>query len=92
MLHRRLHVEWFVVALLAGALAWFGTANQRLSMVDNPLYDQALRLIAPPVDDRILIVEIDEPSLKALGRWPWPREEHARLLDGLARYRPAATA
>lgn len=92
MLHRRLHVEWFVVALLAGALAWFGTANQRLSMVDNPLYDQALRLIAPPVDDRILIVEIDEPSLKALGRWPWPREEHARLLDALARYRPAATA
>nr|WP_255460748.1 CHASE2 domain-containing protein [Novosphingobium sp. ERN07] len=68
------------------------TANQRLSMVDNRIYDLALRLAAPQVDDRILIVEIDEPSLKALGRWPWPRSEHAKLLDTVAHYRPKAIA
>lgn len=92
MLQRRLYGEWFVVALVSGALAWLATANQRLSMVDNPIYDQALRLVAPPVDDRILIVEIDEPSLQALGRWPWPRNEHARLLDVVSQYRPKAIA
>jgi CHASE2 domain-containing sensor protein len=92
VLHRRLYSEWFVVALVAGALAWLATANQRLSMVDNRLYDQALRLVAPPVDDRILIVEIDEPSLQALGRWPWPRSEHARMLDVVSQYRPKAIA
>lgn len=92
MLLRRLYGEWLLVALLAGALAWLATANQRLSMVDNPIYDQALRLVAPPVDDRILIVEIDEPSLQALGRWPWPRSEHARMLDAVSQYRPAAIA
>lgn len=92
MLQRRLYGEWFVVALVAGALAWLSTANERLSMVDNPFYDQALRLVAPPVDDRILIVEIDEPSLRALGRWPWPRSEHARMLDVVSQYRPKAIA
>ncbi|MFY7838538.1 MAG: CHASE2 domain-containing protein [Novosphingobium sp.] len=92
MLHRRLYGEWFVVALVTGALAWLATANQRLSMVDNRIYDQALRLAAPPVDDRILIVEIDEPSLQTLGRWPWPRSEHAKLLDTVASYRPKAIA
>ena len=26
-----------------------------------------------PVSDRVVIVAIDEPSLKREGRWPWPR-------------------
>ncbi len=90
MLHRRLYGEWFVVAVVACLLAWIATANQRLAPLDNRIYDQALGLIAPPVDDRILIVEIDEPSLSALGRWPWPRSEHARLLEAVARHKPAA--
>lgn len=90
MLQRRLYVEWFVVAILAGALAWLATANQRLSMLDHRVYDLSLRFVGPPVDPRILIVEIDEPSLKALGRWPWPRSEHARLLNAVSAQRPAA--
>lgn len=90
MLHRRLYVEWFVVAVVTALLAFLTTANQRLSPLDNRIYDQALGLVSPPVDDRILIVEIDEPSLRALGRWPWPRSEHARLLEALARQKPKA--
>ncbi|HQS69071.1 MAG TPA: CHASE2 domain-containing protein, partial [Novosphingobium sp.] len=90
MLHRRLYGEWFVVAIVACLLAWVATANQRLAPLDNRIYDRGLGLITPPVDDRILIVEIDEPSLKVLGRWPWPRSEHARLLESLARQKPAA--
>ncbi|WP_298283022.1 CHASE2 domain-containing protein [Novosphingobium sp.] len=90
MLHRRLYGEWFVVAIVACLLAWVATANQRLAPLDNRIYDRGLGLITPPVDDRILIVEIDEPSLKALGRWPWPRSEHVRLLASLARQKPAA--
>lgn len=90
MLNRRLYGEWFVVAIVACLFAWIATANQRLAPLDNRIYDQALGLIAPPVDDRILIVEIDEPSLRALGRWPWPRSEHARLLEALYGQKPTA--
>lgn len=39
----------------------------------------------PPFRD-IVIVAIDEPSIQALGRWPWPRSIHARLVDLLTKH------
>jgi adenylate cyclase len=32
---------------------------------------------------RVLVVDIDERSLREIGPWPWPRETVARLLDAL---------
>jgi len=32
-----------------------------------------------------VIVCADEESLKFLGRWPWPRNVHAKLVDRLTR-------
>ncbi len=45
---------------------------------------------AQPAHPDILLVEIDDGSLKALGQWPWPRGLYARLLDILAEHKPAA--
>lgn len=51
-----------------------------LSRLDAALYDIKLRLFHPnTVDDRVVIVDIDDKSLKEIGRWPWPRVETARL-------------
>jgi serine phosphatase RsbU (regulator of sigma subunit)/CHASE2 domain-containing sensor protein len=36
------------------------------------------------------IVEIDEPSLAALGQWPWPRTQMAQLVERIAAHEPAA--
>ncbi len=38
----------------------------------------------------VIIVDIDEPSLKAHGQWPWPRSLVARLVDRLAEHGVAA--
>lgn len=38
-------------------------------------------------DANIVIVAIDDRSLAALGRWPWPRRTHARLVERLAQAR-----
>lgn len=47
-------------------------------------YDLRLNLsIRPEVDSRIVIVDIDEKSLAAEGRWPWSRNRMARLMDRL---------
>ena len=49
-------------------------------------YDVRLKATLPEVntpDPRIIIVDIDEKSLKAEGRWPWSREKIARLVDKL---------
>jgi signal transduction histidine kinase/CHASE2 domain-containing sensor protein len=45
----------------------------------------------PPPDD-IVIVAIDEPSLKRFGRFPWSRSLMAQALDSLTDARPKAIA
>jgi len=35
------------------------------------------------VDDRVVILDIDEKSLQEVGRWPWPRDTMARIIDKL---------
>src|SRR5262249_57526916 len=47
-------------------------------------------LLQPP--DDVVIVAIDEPSLKRLGRFPWPRSLMARALDSWTSARPKAIA
>ena len=55
-----------------------------INRFDNIAYDLRLRLTMPNTpDDRIVIVEVDEKSLAAEGRWPWPRDKVARLVDQL---------
>src|SRR5690606_37368365 len=54
-----------------------------LNLIDRQVYDgrQLLREAVP--DPRIVIVDIDERSLAEEGRWPWPRERIADLLDAI---------
>jgi adenylate cyclase len=53
--------------------------------LDRFLYDSRMRLQPPKPSSRIIIVDIDEKSLAAQGRWPWSREQVARLTQILAR-------
>lgn len=55
-----------------------------IDTVDRSLYDARLRLTMPgTVDQRLAIVDIDEKSLSEVGRWPWPRDRMAALVDKL---------
>src|SRR6266700_1399952 len=57
-----------------------------ITQLDNIIYDYRLRLTMPAtVDDRIVILDIDERSIdpRALGRWPWGRDKIAALLQKL---------
>ena len=57
-----------------------------ISRLDNIMYDARLALTMPGgVDQRVVILDIDERSLdkNALGRWPWSREKLSTLLKKL---------
>lgn len=55
-----------------------------LNQLDAIIYDYRLRLTMPrTVDDRIVILDIDEKSLKEEGRWPWSRHRLAMMIDKL---------
>jgi adenylate cyclase len=45
-----------------------------------------------PPSPQLVIVAIDEASLAAVGRWPWPRQTMARLLEAIEAARPALVA
>ena len=38
-----------------------------------------------PADDRVLLIDIDDASLDAVGDWPWPRRRYAQLIRALSR-------
>ncbi|TAJ75826.1 MAG: adenylate/guanylate cyclase domain-containing protein [Gallionellaceae bacterium] len=55
-----------------------------VSFVEAKLYDTRLHLTLPnKADDSIVILDIDEKSLKDEGRWPWGRDKLALLMDKL---------
>lgn len=55
-----------------------------LRQLDDFIYDTRLRTTMPgTLDDRIVIVDIDEKSLADIGRWPWNRLRLAELANEL---------
>ena len=57
---------------------------------ENLSYDTVIRLEGEqPRDSSLILVAIDEASLKKLGRWPWPRSTTAYLLEAISDGEPA---
>ncbi len=55
-----------------------------IDQIENMAYDARVILSAQEtVDDRIVIVDIDEKSLLEVGRWPWGRDQLAKLTNQL---------
>ena len=50
--------------------------------LDDVRQSTALAPVAAPRDD-IVIIDIDDASLRELGRWPWPRDRLAQLIEAL---------
>ncbi|HRM63676.1 MAG TPA: CHASE2 domain-containing protein, partial [Acidovorax temperans] len=55
-----------------------------LERLDQFIYDARLRLgMSRTLDERIVIVDIDEKSIDRIGRWPWGRDKLADLTQEL---------
>ncbi|WP_456016140.1 CHASE2 domain-containing protein [Pseudomonas fluorescens] len=80
--------EWLLIGLVLLPFTVYLSLSPGLAL-NNPLYDSLRRLTPLPVDSRILLVTIDDQSLKKLGQWPWPRSVHADLIDRLSAALPA---
>jgi len=73
-----------VLAFLGHAARFYQVAF--ISQLDQIMYDYRLRLTMPgTLDDRVVILDIDEKSLAIpeLGHWPWGRDKMAVLVEKL---------
>ncbi len=83
-------IEHILLVSMLALVAVLFVHNDLLWRWDNLLYDAQLSFWSRSVADDIIIIAIDDESLNDLGRWPWPRSTHARLINKLENESPKA--
>ena len=73
--------DWFagVVILLATVVLHLST--DFIGTLERRFYDFASTSTSRQPSDRIAVIAIDDQSIANIGRWPWPRDVHAKLID-----------
>lgn len=88
-MRRKLIIECAILAFaIPAAVCWLAD-RPGLRNLDEVIYDRLLASVRPAPSNDILIVAIDQRSLRQLGPWPWPRSLHASLLRQLKRHAPS---
>jgi len=96
-LQRRLPVAAGLVMLTVFLAAGILLPKTMSEALRDSAFDLVLagdQLLRRPVasDLKVIVVDIDRASIDALGAWPWPRATMARLVEAVARERPAVIA
>ncbi|CAN5804925.1 adenylate/guanylate cyclase domain-containing protein [soil metagenome] len=91
----RHHWPRIVITLLPVLLAFIHAAGVYkfpfVDRLDLSIYDVRLRATLPrTLDPRVVIVDIDDPSLQEFGQWPWSRDKLAALTTELIDRQQAA--
>lgn len=69
------------VVLLVVLLLYLGT--DMVQSLERRFYDMASTASSREPSDKVAVIAIDDTSIANIGRWPWPREVHADLIDQL---------
>lgn len=75
--------DW-LVGLSVALVLFLASGSDLMESLERKAYDLGVRATTRVPSDKIAIIAIDDESVANLGRLPWPREIHARLIDKLA--------
>ncbi len=76
--------DWFVGVLVVVAVLMLHRASDVVDGMERRFYDLASTSTARQPSSRIAIIAIDDQSIANMGRWPWSRDVHAKMIDLLA--------
>ena len=76
--------DWFLGAVVVAAFALFASMNELVPSLERKAYDAALQAASRTPSDKVAVIAIDKQSIDNIGRWPWPRDLHARMIDLLS--------
>lgn len=76
--------DWFAGVAIVVAVIVLNQATDFIGTLERRFYDFASTSTSRQPSDRIAVIAIDDQSIANLGRWPWPRDIHAKLIDQLA--------
>ena len=75
--------DWFL-GLVVVALVYFASGGDLLQSLERKAYDMGVQATSRSPSDKIAVIAIDDLSLANIGRWPWPRDKLAKMVDLLA--------
>jgi len=76
--------DWFAGVAIVVAVLMLNWSTDSIATMERRFYDFASTSTSRQPSDRIAVIAIDDQSIANLGRWPWPRDIHAKLIDQLA--------
>ena len=75
--------DWFAGVAIVVAVIVLNLATDFVVTLERRFYDFASTSTSRQPSDRIAVIAIDDQSIANLGRWPWSRDVHAKLIDKL---------
>jgi len=75
--------DWFL-GLIVAVVMLVAARGDLLQSLERKAYDIGVQAASRSPSDRIAVIAIDDASIANIGRWPWSREVHARMVDLLA--------
>ena len=73
--------DWFLGVVVVAAFALFSSMSELVPSLERKAYDAALLSASRTPSDKVAIIAIDKQSIDNIGRWPWSRDTHARMID-----------
>ena len=75
--------DWFL-GLVVTLVLLIASGGDLIQSLERKAYDMGVRISSRSPSDRIAVIAIDDQSIGNIGRWPWPRDVHAKMIDLLA--------
>src|SRR5260221_482211 len=75
--------DWFL-GLVVSLVLLFAGGSQLIQGLERAAYDWGVNASSRTPSDRVAIIAIDKQSIDNIGRWPWSREIHAKMIERLA--------
>ena len=72
--------DWFL-GLAVTLLLLLAGHSQLIQSLERAAYDWGVRASSRVPSDKVVVIAIDESSIRNIGRWPWSREVHAKMAD-----------
>lgn len=76
--------DWFAGVAIVAATVVLHLSTDFIGTLERRFYDFSSTSTSRQPSDRIAVIAIDDQSIANLGRWPWPRDIHAKLIDQLS--------
>jgi len=75
--------DWFAGLVITLVVA-LSSGSATLQSLERSAYDWGVRSTSKTPSDKIVVIAIDDESIANIGRWPWPRDLHAELVNKLS--------